>query len=167
MNSNTVDLLTGYATTQALLGDGQYGDKSFNTPGGVPPWMVPPPGFEPFDYTNNIIIGVVGITTTILNFVVDNGWDGVIKRFYHNYLGTAFLEGSGDLVWSILADGRPIKNFGAITTSMGNAATPRLTDGIRIYAGQTITYTCNHAANVVLTDQVVASLAGYFYPRQD
>jgi hypothetical protein len=166
-HQNSIDLLSGYHTTVGLLGGGKYGDNSFNTTSGFPPWLAMPPGSEPFDYVQNVIIPVaLGTTSTIFSFTVENGYDGVIKRFYHNYLGAAFVEGSGDLIWSITADGRPIKNFGAMLTSMGNSATPRVSDGIRVFAGQTISYNILHAANPLLTDQVVASLAGYFYPRQ-
>jgi hypothetical protein len=169
MNQDTLDLQATYTQTCKVLGEGKAfaalstieGDIS----GGMPPWVIPPAGADPFDATNVVNIGVVGTTTTILTLVVPYGYDGVIKRFYHTYLGAGLIDGNGDLVWRILADGRPIKNFGNILTQMGNAITPRLTDGIRVFAGQTITYVVSHAANPLLTDMVTASLAGYFYPR--
>jgi hypothetical protein len=169
MNQDTLDLQSLYAQTCKVLGAGAaFGTQNLtenDLTGGMPPWVIPPVGADPYDETAVATIGVVGTTTTILSFLVPYGYDGVIKRFYHNYLGSGYLDGSGDLVWRILADGRPIKNFGNILTQMGNASTPRLIDGIRIFAGQTITYVVLHAANPLLTDACTASLAGYFYPR--
>lgn len=169
MNSDSIDLNATYANTKALLGEGaifaQLAKDSQNTTGGMPPWVIPPTGADPFDATGVATIGVVGDTVTILSLLVPYGYDGVIKRFYHNYIGSGFVDGSGNLIWRILADGRPIKNFGNIITQMGNAVTPRLTDGIRIYSGQLITYIVYHAADALLTDACSASLAGYFYPR--
>jgi hypothetical protein len=169
MNQETSDLQSMYSSSVKALGAGAaFGALSLSEndlTGGMPPWIVPPTGADPFDETAVATIGVVGTTTTILSFLVPYGYDGVIKRFYHNYLGSGYVDGSGSLVWRILADGRPIKNFGNILTQMGNASTPRLTDGIRIFTGQTISYVVLHASDVLLTDAVTCSLAGYYFPR--
>ncbi len=169
MNQDTLDLQATFAQTVKVLGKGAafaaLSDIEGDTSGGMPPWVIPPAGADPFDDTNVVTIGAVGSVTTILTMVVPYGYDGVIKRFYHNYLGAGLVDGNGDLVWRMLADGRPIKNFGNILTQMGNPSTPRLTDGIRVFSGQTITYVVSHVANVLLTDNVTACLAGYFYPR--
>jgi hypothetical protein len=169
MNQDTLDLQSIYSQTQAVLGQGAaFGAQSLSESdltGGMPPWIIPPAGADPFDATAVVNVGLVGVDATILTLLVPYGYDGVIKRFYHNYLGAGYMEGSGDLVWRILADGRPIKNFGNILTQMGSPTTPRVTDGIRIFTGQSITYVVSHPANVILTDACTASLAGYYYPR--
>ena len=169
MNQDTLDLQSIYARSIKVLGAGAaFGAQSLaenDLTGGMPPWIVPPSGADPFDETAVATIGAIGAIVTIVSFPVPYGYDGVIKRFYNNYIGSNYVDGSGDLVWRILADGRPIKNFGNIITQMGSANTPRLTDGIRVYSGQVITYVVLHAANGLLTDQSSASLAGYFYPR--
>jgi hypothetical protein len=169
MNQDTIDLQAIYGQTVKVLGQGavfaQLSQIEGDTSGGMPPWVIPPAGADPFDASNVVQIGVIGTTTTILSLLVPYGYDGVIKRFYHNYLGSGLVDGNGDVIWRMLADGRPIKNFGNILTQMGSANTPRLTDGIRIFSGQLITYVVYHANNALLTDLVTASLAGYFYPR--
>jgi hypothetical protein len=169
MNQDTIDLQATYAQSVKVLGQGavfaQLSQIEGDTSGGMPPWVIPPAGADPFDASNVVQIGVIGTTTTILSLLVPYGYDGVIKRFYHNYLGSGLVDGNGDVIWRMLADGRPIKNFGNILTQMGSANTPRLTDGIRIFSGQLITYVIYHSANALLTDLVTSSLAGYFYPR--
>ena len=169
MNQDTLDLQSIYAQTCGSLGGGAaFGAQALSESdltGGMPPWVVPPVGSDPFDATGVATVDVVGGQVTILTLLVPYGYDGVIKRFYHNYLGAGYVDGSGTLIWRILADGRPIKNFGNIITQMGNAFTPRVTDGIRIFTGQTITYIVYHASDGILTDNCAASLAGYFYPR--
>lgn len=130
------------------------------------PWLIPPPGHLPFVEVGNIQIPTIGNSATVLRIEVPVGYDGVIRRLANNYLGGGFVSGSGDIVWQLLADGRPIRNFESITSELGNSSTPLTVDAIRIYSGQVIEYVVTHVANAALGDLVQCQLSGYYYPVQ-
>ena len=81
-------------------------------------------------------------------------------------MGAGFQDGSGNLIWQILADGVPIRNHEHILGSLGNPALPSETDPIRIYEGQTITLTIQNVAVVVAGQLSGGRLSGYFYPTE-
>lgn len=132
-----------------------------------PPWVEAPPGRVPIDFFGTVAMPLVGAQAVILTFPVPEGYDGVITDYALNYTGAGFVNGSGDLVWQILANGRPIRNFSNITAQKGSEQFPRkISSGIPIYSGQIITVIIQHVANVALGAAVTASLLGYLYPRQ-
>lgn len=128
------------------------------------PWIVPPSGFLSFDENNAIPVPAIGTTATILSFQVPDGFDGIIKRISQNYLGGGFSDGSGDLIWRITLDGRPVKNYSNMIVQLGATATPREISGIRIQSGQIVGYTVTHVNNP-LPDNTVATAGGWYYPR--
>ncbi len=129
------------------------------------PWIDEPEGSVPFDEQNGIALPLIGAgDTVVLTFVVPIGYDGVIKWLSNNFLGGGFVGFSGDIVWRLFADNKTIRNFSNIQAEKGTPGIPRQISPIRIYSGQTITYTVNHVANVALNGQVVCSLVGYIYP---
>jgi hypothetical protein len=129
------------------------------------PWIDEPEGSVPFDEQDGVTLPAVGAGFTIVQrFQVPLGYDGVIKYLSNNFLGGGFVDFSGDIVWQILADNRPIRNFNNIRANKGTTGIPRPVSPIRIYSGQVITYVVNHVANVALAGQVVCSLTGYLYP---
>lgn len=131
------------------------------------PWVDPPPGFVSFDPQSSIVLpAAAAAETVVLTMDVPQGYDGVIKYISNNLTGGGFVQGSGDIVWRIREDGRPIRNFGNITSEKGSIARPRQVEGIRIYSAQRITYTVEHVANAALTGRTVCSLNGYFYPSR-
>jgi hypothetical protein len=130
------------------------------------PWIDPPEGFLSFDQVGSAVIPAVGSQVTVLTLIVPTGMDGVIKRLSNNVEAAGFTNGSGELVWRLLADGKPIRNYENITAQKGSAEQPRQVDGIRIYSGQTISYVLVHAANGAFTGQNTnCTLGGYFYPN--
>jgi hypothetical protein len=129
------------------------------------PWIDEPEGSVPFDEQGGITLPAIGPGfSTVLSFQVPLGYDGVIKYLSNNFLGGGFVDFSGDIVWQILADNRPIRNFSNIRANKGTTGIPRPVSPIRIYSGQVISYVVNHFANIGLAGQVVVSLTGYLYP---
>lgn len=129
------------------------------------PWIDEPEGSVPFDEQDGITLPAVGAGfATVLSFQMPLGYDGVIKFLSNNFLGGGFVDFSGDIIWAILADGRPIRNFSNIRANKGTVTIPRPISPIRVYSGQLIRYVVNHVANVGLAGQVICSLDGYLYP---
>src|SRR6185437_1643565 len=84
------------------------------------PYLDPPPGSQSFYPELSIPIPIVGSgNITVLSFVVPIGYDGVINAINNNFTGGGFINGSGDLVWQILIDGRAVRNYDAILTERG------------------------------------------------
>lgn len=104
--------------------------------------------------------------TTILTFIVPQGFDCIIRRLSHNFTGGGFVQGSGDIIWRILIDNAPVRNFQNMTTEKGSWDQPREIDGIRAYSGQTIRYNVVHAANAALAGNVICSLNGSLFPSE-
>lgn len=132
------------------------------------PWVQEPPGSIPFDEQGAITLGPAptpGVDQPVVRFQVPHGFDGVINFISNNVTDLAFVDGSGDLVWKILINGRPVRNFGNIIVQKGTLAQGRIISPIRLFAGDVVTYTVQFAAGTV-TGQVICSLSGYFYPSR-
>ena len=130
-------------------------------------WLDEPPGSIPFDEQGTIPIpGPTGIDTVILQFFVPQGFDGVIKWLSNNILSATPPVLSGQLIWKILINGRPARNFGDITQEKGTIAQGRQVSPIRIFSGNLVQYTVQQVLGGTLTGQTVASLTGYFFPSK-
>lgn len=129
----------------------------------LPPWVFPDGGHLPFIERNAVTLPGIGGTATVLSFTVPRGMNGVIKRIANVYLGGGFVSGSGDIVWRILADGRPVRNFSNITSEFGSLESPLVVDDLIVYSNQRIEYTVTHVANVALGDLTLCHMSGYFY----
>jgi len=173
-----MDLTELVSKHQALLADGGFfanvPESSASPSQGVTefarrPWLDPPLGSYSFDEENGILLPAIStLFTVVLEFLVPNGSDGVINYISNNFLAGGFIGFSGDIVWQILADGRPIRNFENIRSEKGTIGQGRKVSPIRIYSNQKIQYVVRHAANLALTGgQVVCSLNGYYYPSQN
>lgn len=150
----------------SLIASGTGDDKAKQDPTYVVqrPWIEEPEGAVPFDPQLSVALGVVGVTTTIVELVVPDGYDGSIKRYSWNFTGGGFVQGSGDLVVQVLRDGAPVRNYDNITVEKGTIATPRDISPLRVYSKQTISLVINHVANALLNGNVIGSFVGYFYP---
>ena len=151
----------------SLLGTGGSQSRGNPEAGDDAPWISPPHGSYPFFPKTQVPVPAVGASSIALTMQVPNGQDGVIKKFSFNYIGGGFVNGSGDLVWRILIDGRAARNASNIQSEMGTQDAPfELTMPIRIYSGQTIQIQISHVANVTLNEDTLVMLEGYFYPAR-
>lgn len=134
-------------------------------------WLEEPPGSIPFDEQATGAIPPANVPpappmdTVILTFAVPQGFDGVIK-WITNVLSPEQPFPPGSLVWKILANGRPIRNFGNITVEKGTIAQGREVSPIRIFSGDIISYTISQIAPSALTGTTVVSATGYYYPSK-
>ena len=134
---------------------------------GLAPWVQPPTGHVTFDEQGVAAVPlIVAAPVVVLTFTVPQGYDGVIERISNNYIAGGFVSGSGDLIWRILTDNRPLKNFAVITAELGTLQVPRPVSQIRLYSGQVVQYVVDHIANAALGGNTICTLAGYYYPRR-
>jgi hypothetical protein len=133
------------------------------------PWGSYPRGHIPFDTIGQVALPVAPSIDTDVPFspqlIVPNGQDGVITAYSINFEGGGFVQASGTIIWRILRNGQPIRNFDRIVSERGNSVSPRLLNNIRVYSGDIITVVVNHVSDNVLNGQVIVSLLGYFYPQ--
>lgn len=132
------------------------------------PWIQEPTGSIPFDEQGVVAAPGApqpGVSIPVVSFQCPQGYDGVINWISNNVTDPAYIDGSGDLIWAILINGRPVRNFGMITVQKGTLAQGREISPIRLFSGDIVSYTVQFAAGAV-TGQVICSLSGYFYPSR-
>lgn len=128
-------------------------------------WKTEPSGSIPFDEQNSLAFtGTASAAfVPVLRMVVPHGFDGVIKWISNNVAGGAFVQGS--LVWQILVNGRPVRNFANITQEKGTIAQGREVSPIRLFSGDIVQYVVQEVIGG-LTGSTVVSLSGYYYPSK-
>ncbi len=136
-----------------------------------PPWILMPAQGRRFQVTNTIALPIINTNTTVLQMLVPVGWDGVINGIVNRIVGAGFIEGSGDVLWRIQSSRVYLRDYGQVTTSLGDLTNPCTLygGGQRIYSGQIITYLVNltaaGAAHIDPNSLVLCSLSGWTYPR--
>lgn len=142
------------------------------------PWVAMPEGgrrFQPI-----AILSVASLTPgtdTLIPFpqpfYVPIGFDGVITDVVMNVdppagSGTGFVEGSGDLVWRLSADGRYLRDLGNVLVQIGSLTNPSPTPrgGLRVYSHNLIQFFVNFSGNNVNTGcNIVCSIKGWHWPQ--
>lgn len=141
----------------------------------LPPWIYAPVNFENVDKINYVLVPAIGSTATIVSYVVPPGRNGIINKVACNFVGGGWIEGTGDILWRILADGTPppgAVDYDAILASLGSPAQPTGITGFRFFENQIITVVAfNNPAGpnggvIVAGQRVGARLTGYNYPRE-
>jgi hypothetical protein len=118
----------------------------------------------PFNEVTYADLPAIGAQAVIIQFTVPQGSNGVIKWIGNNYVGAGWTEGTGDLVYQLLADGQPIRNFERIIGSLGSPASPSETAPVRIYESQVIQLVCTNVSITVAQQLLGGRLSGWYYP---
>jgi hypothetical protein len=177
MNTTANDLTDLATMHQQLIGNNGFLDMSggtagINSPPSIPtfirrPWLDPGDGATPFDAQGGVALPAApSVDTTVLTFTVDIGYDGVINSLSQNFTGSGFVQFSGDIIWRLLINGKPVRNFSNMTAEKGTIVTQRQISPIRLFSGDVVTYVVNHANNNALNGNVVCSITGYTYPNR-
>lgn len=130
-------------------------------------WLDEPPGSIPFDEKGSLVLppsAGFGVDVAVITFRVPLGFDGVIKWISNNVLPGPFVQGS--LIWKILVNTRPVRNFGNITEENGTVAQGRQESPIRIFSGDLVQFTVNAPTGSTATGITVVSLTGYYFPSK-
>jgi hypothetical protein len=132
---------------------------------GVPVWLWPSADSQSFDYVNYIALPAAAAAAgVIIDFVVPAGMNGIIKRFGNAYVGSGFTEGSGSLLWQLLVNTQPVKNYSAIPASLGGTSAPSEVSSIRIKETQRVQLVIQNISLVVGGAMSGGRLGGWFYP---
>jgi hypothetical protein len=151
-------------------------DLSQANPVTRPIWIDPPDNWQNVDQVTYALLPAIGGTVVIVSFQVPLGYNGIINRIANNFVGGGWVEGSGDVIWKILADGGTppgATSYANIVASLGSPANPVPISGFRIFENQVITLVAfNNPAGpdggvVVSGQRVGGRLMGYLYPRDE
>lgn len=148
------------------------------------PWIAMPKEGCRFKKISSISLPAAPFTFAdieVLNEKVPLGYDGVIQDIVCEVTSagaTGFIEGSGDIVWRLSAQGevgsdfrRYLRDLGNITTTLGSLIypSPTMMGAWRVFSGDDIIFSAAFAvgAEGVLTpdDKIICSVSGWFYPR--
>ena len=133
----------------------------------LPPWIYPPAETEPIDDIAYIVLPAIGVTSIILQRIVEPGYNGVLVAFANNFVGGGWTEGSGAVTWQINIDGAPVPGYDLIPASLGSPANPvRHPSGIRILEGSTITLLVTNVSVVPSAQLSGGRWQGYLYPKE-
>lgn len=129
-------------------------------------WLDPPPGFRPFDYQASIAVPAAPTETTVLTMLADTSFGGVLHGIVCCFVGTGFVEGSGDLTWRLLINGNPHDGYGQVIVSLGQPNFQEVVRGGIIFMPRdTITVTVTNINPALATGRTVVRLAGYKVPE--
>lgn len=140
------------------------------------PWIKQPDGGRAFSPQALIPVSSVtpGVATTLLSIETPFGYDGVINYVIANILPTAaassnFTEGSGDIIWQLLANSRHLRDWGDVLISRGSPIDPSPipNGGLRVYSRNLIQMNVTLAVGNALNpdSNLLAMIMGWFYPR--
>lgn len=133
-----------------------------------PPWNERPAAGESFSPAATVALPAVGATSTIVQFTVPKGRSGVIDRIANQLLaGGGWVDGNGDLVWQIVINGVPVKNYEAIVAQLGLVQAPSEIAPIRLRENDVVKLTVTNVALGVVGGQLIGGrLGGWYYPKE-
>jgi len=132
-----------------------------------PPWIEPPPQFDPVDKISYVTIPAMGGSAIVLSYRVARGRNGVIQSYANNYVGDGFQEGSGNLYWQFLRNGNPIKFYERILASLGRVESPtRHPSGFRVFDNDLIELAVFNVSINPSGQLIGGRILGWQYPKK-
>lgn len=136
------------------------------------PWIERPQAFEPLDQFAVGTLPAIGSASTILQFIVPVGRNGVIRWIANEVssdgTGTVAIDLTNAVSWSFLIDNSPLaQNYGNIPSSLGKLWQPCEISGVRVKENQQIQLNIKNGTLALTTPPqlVGARLVGWYYPR--
>lgn len=118
-----------------------------------------------FDNNAYVTLPAIGASVVVIDFLVPEGMHGVIRKIGNVYVGTGFVEGSGDLKWQIIVNGAVVRNYENILASLGSVVQPSEIAGILIKEQQEVQFVLTNMNLAVGNATVGARMSGWHYPK--
>jgi hypothetical protein len=139
-----------------------------------------PAGSIAFNPTGQIVLPTtISGDNVIFQFTVPVGYDGMILGQFHGYYRTPvagilppqFIQGSGDIIWRLSANGRFLRDCGNMSVSLGTIqAQSPVAGGLQLRSQDIVKYIVNvpNVSGTLAPGQgsIVAGVHGYFWPRK-
>ena len=137
-----------------------------------PPWLDMPASGQSFSWDHiqgappaQVILPVIGAQVVLVQFRVPARNNGVIRLIANELITGTAWQGTGKVIWQILADRVPIQNYEAIVSSFGTTAAPGHTGGpLIISESQLIQLVLNNVSLAPAGQVLQGLLGGYYYP---
>lgn len=129
------------------------------------PWLYPPVDAQDFRQQNAIASPAVNVNTEVFGFQVPLGWDGIIRRIQMCFIGAGFEPGSGDIVWRLVIDSRPVNYYGAVISQIGTPSAPDPLDfGIIIRSGSRVSFQVEISNGLLVPNtRVLCGACGWYW----
>lgn len=116
--------------------------------------------------TAAVVLPAIGTDVTVVSLQVPEGYHGVITGIANQFVGGGWTEGTGDLLWRIVADGAAVRGYETILATLGTMSAPgdRSKNPIRIFENQLVELILNNVAVIVSAQALLGLFTGYFYP---
>lgn len=134
----------------------------------LPAHVYPPPDAQSFDPAAYIDLPAIGVTATVVSFVVDDGFVAALRGMGNVYVGAGWTEGSGALVWQLLDNGAVIRNYDNIVASLGSVQSPQPIGGgggVLIQEGHTVILQVTNVSLAAGASLIGGRLGGWFIPK--
>jgi len=140
-----------------------------------PPWITMPSQAVRYQKMGSILLPAVeGVDNLVLSFRVPANYDAVIRALVGIFVpvggGLGLAEGSGDLVWRLQTNSVYVKDYGAVTTSLGDLSSPHsfVGGGIRLRANSLVRcwvrVGVGGLANLDPLGRIICIVMGWNYP---
>ena len=134
-----------------------------------PAWIDPPLGTRYFHVPGVIATPALGSSlTSVLAIAMPTGWDGVVKAISQNYTGGGFVQGSGDLTWTVRVGGAVVDEYNAVATELGSVQT-QVETLIFLSENQLYEHLVSVSAGAgipIAGTQIICYARGYRWPRR-
>lgn len=136
------------------------------------PWVEMPVEGERLQKFGSIALPAEGVDTSILDFTMPIGWDGVGTNIMMSVAGSGFVEGSGDVVWRMRVGARFIPDFSNVIFSLNDLRNPHSLVGgyIRLLSLQRVQIFANLGPGALgrldPADRLNAAVVGWQYPKR-
>jgi len=144
-------------------------------PSGLPPYIQPPKNAVRWQPRQALTLPAgpeTGLDIPVIQERIPLGYDGILISLTNLWLGTGFVEASGDITWRVKLDRRFIPFYDTIVTTLGSLAVPFdvVGQGIPLYSGQLFQYFVNFAVGsdgrLSGGSKTLCAGTGYIWPRE-
>ena len=105
------------------------------------------------------------VALIVVGFTVPSRSNGTIEFIANQYVGGGWVEGSGGIIWQVLADAVPVQGYDAILGSLGATSNPGSLgrSPIRIFENQLIQLNLKNVSVAAAGQVLLGLFRGHFY----